>query len=108
MAWEYPYHSGQAQEDLPDQLYGLKVVRSGYLPAWDRPATTTQALVACDSGKSYAGHISDTDVNMHATPAGYDGQGNLGRALFLCPQPECTVSGGHSFLFATLEQWVAC
>ncbi len=38
MAWEYPYHSGQAQEDLPDRLvpaslYGLKVVRPGYLLA---------------------------------------------------------------------------
>ena len=35
MAWEYPYHSGQAQEDLPDQLvpgslYGLKVTRGAF------------------------------------------------------------------------------
>ncbi len=66
-----------------------------------------QALTACDSGKGYADHISDTDVNTHAHPAGYVGQGHLGRALFVCPQPECTVAGGHSFLFATLEQWVA-
>ncbi len=82
MAWEYPYHSGQAQEDLPDclvpvSLYGLKVVRPGYLSASDRPATVTQALVAWDSGKGYGDHISDTDVNMHAAPAGYDGQGHL-------------------------------
>ncbi len=112
MTWEYPYHSGQAQEDLPDRLvpeslYGLKVVTPGYLSASDRPATATQALVPCDSGKGYADHISDTDVNTHDTPAGYDGQGHLGRALFVCPQPECTVARGHSFLFETLEQGVA-
>ncbi len=112
MAWEYPYHSGQAQEDLPDRLvpaslYGLKVVRPGYLSPSDRPATLTQILAACDSSKGYVDHISDTDVNTHATPAGYDGQGHLGRARFVCPQPECTVAGGYSFLFATIEQWVA-
>ncbi len=112
MSWEYPYHSGQAQEDLPNRLvpaslYGLKVVRPGYLSASDKPATTTQTLVAYGSGKGFVDHISDTDVNTHATPAGYDGQGHLGRALFVCPQPECTVAWGHSFLFTTIEQWAA-
>ncbi len=112
MAWEYPYHSGQAQEDLPDRLVpasldGLKVVRPGYLLAFDRPATLAQATAGCDSGKGYADHISDTDVNKHAHPAGYVGQSHQGRALFVCPQPQCTVAGGHSFLFATLEQCVA-
>ncbi len=66
-----------------------------------------QALAACDRGKGYADHICDTDVNQHAHPAGYNGQGHQGRALFVCHQPECTVAGGHSFLFATVEQWVA-
>ncbi len=86
MTWEYPYHSGQAQEDLPDQLVlaglnGLKVVRPGYLLASDRLATVAQALMACDSGKRYADHISDTHFNTHATPVGYDGQGTL---VWLC------------------------
>ena len=112
MSWEYPYHSGQVQEDLPDRLvpasqYRLKVVRHGYLSASEKPATATQTLAPYDSGKSFVDHINDTDVNTHTTPAGYDGQGHLGRALFVCPQPECTVAGGHSFLFATIEQWAA-
>ncbi len=92
---------------MPASLYGLKVVRPRTLSAFDRPATAAQAPATCDSGKGYADHISDTDVHEHVHPAGYVGQGNLGRALFDCPQPECTVAGGHSFLFATLEQWVA-
>ena len=109
MALEYPYQNGQAQKDcsdrlVPASLHGLKVVRPGYLLASDRPATSTPA---CDSGKGYADHISDTDVNKHAHLAGYIGQGHQGRALLICPQPECAVAGGHSFLFATLEQWVA-
>ncbi len=108
MSWEYPYHSGQAKEDLPDRLvpaslYGLKVVRPSYLSAYDKLATATQTLAAYDSGKFFVDHISNTDVITHATPAGYVGQGQLGRALFVCPQPECTVAGGHSFLFATIE-----
>ncbi len=113
MAWEYPYHSGQAQEDLPDRLVpaslcGLKVVRPGYLSASDRPATVAQVLTDCESSKGYADHhISDTDVYTHPHPAGYVGQGHLGRALFICSQAECTLAGGHSFLLATLEQWVA-
>ncbi len=103
-----PYHSGQAQEDLPDRLvpasvYGLKVVRLGYLLVSDRPATLTQALAACDSSKGYADHISDTDVNKHAHLAGYGGQGHQGRDLFVCPQPECTVAGVH--FFASLPLW---
>ncbi len=52
-------------------------------------------------------HISDTDVNAHATPVGQVGQGHLGAALFICPQPECTVTGGREFLFATSKQWAA-
>ncbi len=112
MAWEYPYHSDQAQQDLSDQLvpaslYGLKVVRPGYVSAFDRPATSTQETAVCDSGKGYANHISDTDVIKHAHPARYVRQGHQGRALFVCPQPDCTVAGGHPFLFTTLEQWVA-
>ncbi len=44
MAWEYPYHSGQAQEDLSDRfvpasLYGLKVARPSYSSADTKPAT---------------------------------------------------------------------
>ncbi len=46
MAWEYPYHSGQAQEDLSDQLvpaslYGLKVARPSYCSADAKPASAT-------------------------------------------------------------------
>ncbi len=37
---------------------------------------------------------------------GYIGQGHQGRALFICPQPEGTVAGGQSFLFATLKLWI--
>ncbi len=102
MAWEYPYHSGQAQEDLPDQLvpaslYGLKVIRPGYLSAFDVPTTLAQATAACNSGRGYMDHISDSDVDKNAHPVGYAGQGYQGRSLFVCPQPECTVAGGtHS------------
>ncbi len=110
MAWEYLYHSGQAQEDLPDRLvpaslYGLKVARPGYCSADAKPATATQALAAFDSGKGFVDHVCDTDVNAHAIPVGQVGQGHLGAALFVCTQPECTVAGGHELLFATLEQW---
>ncbi len=112
MAWEYPYHCGQAQEDFPDRLvpaslYGLKVVRPGYFSAYDRPATLAPATVACNSGKGYMDRISDSDVDKNVRPVAYAGQGHQGRALFVCPQPECTVAGGHAFLFATLEQWVS-
>ena len=56
MTWEYPYHSGQAQEDLPDRLvpaslYGLKVTRPGYCSADAKPATTTEAPAALRAGK---------------------------------------------------------
>ena len=71
------------------------------------PATATQMLAAFDSGKGFMDHISDTDVNAHATPVGQVGQGHRGAALFICPQPECMVAGGHTFLFATIEQWAA-
>ncbi len=50
-----------------------------------------QTLAAFDSGKDFVDHISDTDVNAHATPVGEVKQGHLGAALFVCPQPECTV-----------------
>ena len=63
--------------------------------------------MAFDSGKGFVDHISDTDVNAHATPVGQVGQGHLGAALFVCPQAECTVAGGHALLFATIEQWAA-
>ncbi len=112
MSWENPYHSGQAQEDRPDRLvsaslYGLKVGRPGHLSASDKPAIATQTLATYDSGKDFVDHISDTDGKTHAMPAGYVEQGHLGRALFVCPQPECTVAGGHLFLFTTIEQWAA-
>ncbi len=112
MAWEYPYHSGQAQEDLPDRLvpaslYGLKVTRPGYCSADARPATATEALAAFESGKGFVNHVCDTDVNAHAVPVGQVGQGHQGAALFVCTQTECTVAGGHELLFATLEQWAA-
>ncbi len=86
MVWEYTYHSSHSQEDLSDQLVpeslcGLKVVRPGYFSAFDRPATSTQATAACDSGKGYADHISDTDVNKHVHPEGY--VGHQGRALLV-------------------------
>ncbi len=47
MTWEYPYHSGQAQEDLSDclvpaSLYGLKVTRPGNCSADAKPATTAE------------------------------------------------------------------
>ncbi len=75
MAWEYPYHSGQAQEDLPDRLvpaslYGLKVARPGYCSADAKPATATQALAAFDSGKGFVDHVCDTDVDAHAILVG--------------------------------------
>ncbi len=112
MAWEYPYHSGQAQEDLPDRLvpaslYGLKVTRPGYCSADARPATATEALAAFESGKGFVNHVCDTDVNAHAVPVGQVGQGHQGAALFVCTQTEGTVAGGHELLFATLEQWAA-
>ena len=112
ISWEYPYHSGQAQQHLPDRLvpaslYGLKVARPGNLSANNKPATAAQTIVAFDSCKGFVDHISVTDVNTHSIPAGYVGQGHLGRALFVGLQLECTVAGGHSFLFATIEQWTA-
>ena len=71
MTWEYPYHSGQAQEDLPDRLvpvslYGLKVTRPGYCSADAKPATTTETLAAFEGGKGFVDHLCDTDVNAHA------------------------------------------
>ena len=109
MSWEYPYHDGQAQEDLPDRLVpaSLKVATPGYCSADAKPSTTTQTLVAFDSGKGFMDQISDTDVNAHITPVGQVGQGHLGAALFVCPQPGCTVAGGHEFLLTTIEQWAA-
>ncbi len=112
MTWEYPCHSGQAQEDLPDRLvpaslYGLKVTRLGYCSADAKPATTAEAQAAFDSGKGFVDHVCDTDVNAHAVLVGRAGQGHQGAALFVCIQPECTVAGGHELLFATLEQWEA-
>ena len=79
----------------------------GYCSPDATPATATQTLTAVDSGKGFVDHISDTDVNAQNTPVGQVGQGHLGAALFVCPQPECTVAGGHTFLFATIEQWAA-
>ncbi len=86
MAWEYPYHSGQAQEDLSDRLvpaslYGLKVTRPSYCSADAKPATATEALAAFESGKGFVDHICDTDVNAHAIPVRQVGQGHLGAAL---------------------------
>ncbi len=112
MAWEYPYHSGQAQEDLPDRLvpaslYELKVARPGYCSADVKTSTATQARAAFESGKGFVDHVCDTDVNAHAIPVGQVGQGHQGAALFVCTQPECTVAGGHKLLFATLEQLAA-
>ncbi len=112
MAWEYSYHCGQAQEDLSDRLvpaslYGMKVVRPGYLSAYHGPATSTQATAACDSGRGYLDHISDSDVHKNARLVAYARQGHQHRALFICPQPKCMMAWGHSFLFAILEQWVA-
>ncbi len=63
--------------------------------------------MASDSRKGFVDHVSDTDVNAHATPVGQVRQGHLGAALFVCTQPECKVAGGHELLFATLEQWAA-
>ncbi len=112
MTWEYPYHSGQAQEDLADllipaSLYGLKVTRPGYRSANAKPATTKDAQAAFDSGRGFLDHVSDTDVNAHSIPVGEVGRGYQGAALFVCAQPECTVAEGHEPLFATLEQWAA-
>ncbi len=112
MTWEYPYHSGQAQEDLADRLipaslYGLKVTRPGYRSANAKPATAKDAQTAFDSGRGFLDHVSDTDVNAHAIPVGEVGWGYQGAALFVCAQPECTVAEGHEPLFATLEQWTA-
>ncbi len=69
MSWEYPYHSGQAQEYLPDRLvpgslYGLKVARPGYLSANYKPATAAQTLVAFDSSKGFV-ITSVTLMRMH-------------------------------------------
>ncbi len=66
MTWEYPYHSGQAQEDLADRLipaslYGLMVTRPGYRSATAKPATAQDAQAAYDSGRGFLDHISDTD-----------------------------------------------
>ncbi len=112
MTWEYPYHSGQAQEDLSDclvpaSLYGLKVTRPGYCSVDDKPATTTEAQAAFDSGRGFVDHVCDTDVNPRAIPVGQVGRGHHGAALFVCVQPECMVARGHELLFATLEQWAA-
>ena len=112
MTSEYPYHSGQAQEDLSDHLipaslYGLKVTHTGYCSADAKPAITAEAQAAFDSGTGFVDHICDTDVNAHAVPVGQTGQGHRGAALFVCVQPECTVTGAHELLFATLEQWAA-
>ncbi len=112
MTWEYPYHSGQAQEDLSDclvpaSLYGLKVTRPGYCSADSKPATTTEAQAAFDSGRGFVDHVCDTDVNPRAIPVGQVGRGHQGAALFVSVQPECTVARGHELLFANLEQWAA-
>ncbi len=79
MAWEYPYHNGQVQEDLPDRLvpaslYGVKVASPGYLSAYHGPATQVQALAAYDSGKWYQ--------DRNATLVGYAGQGHQQQAVF--------------------------
>ncbi len=110
MTWEYPYHSGQAQEDLADRLipaslHGLKVTRPGYCSADAKPATATEAQAAFDSGRGFVDHVSDTAVNT--IPVGQVGRGHQGAALFVCVQPKCTVAKGHKLLFATLEQWAA-
>ncbi len=109
MTLEYPYHSGQTQEDLSDRLvpaslYGLKVTRRGYCSADAKPATTTEEQTAFDSGRGFVDHVCDTDVNPRAIPVGQVRRGHHGAALFVCVQPECTVSRGHELLFATLEQ----
>ncbi len=109
MTWEYPYHSGQAQEDLADRLipaslYGLKVTNPGYRSADAKPATAKEAQAAYDSGRGFLDHVSDMDVNAHAIPVGEVGWGHQGAALFICVQPECVVAEGHESLFATLEQ----
>ncbi len=72
MTWEYPYQSGHAQEDLSDclvpaSLYGLKVTRPGYCSADSKPATTTEAQGAFDSGRGFVDHVCDTDVNPRGT-----------------------------------------
>ncbi len=112
MTWEYPYHIGQAQEDLSDHLvpaslYGLKVTYPGYCSADDKPATTAEAQATFDSGRGFVDHVGDTDMNPPAVPVGQAGHGHRRAALFVCTQPECTVAGGHELLFATLEKWAA-
>ena len=112
MTWEYPYHSGQAQEDLSDRLvpaslYGLKVTRPGYCSADAKPAPTKEAQAAFDSGRGFVDHVCDTDVNPRAIPVGQVGRSHQGAALFVCVQPECAVATGHELLFATVEQWAA-
>ncbi len=112
MTWEYPYHSGQAQEDLSDRLvpaslYGLKVTHLGYCSADAKPTPTIQAQAAFDSGRGFVDHVCDTDVNTCAIPVGQVRRDHHGAALFVCVQPECTAARGHELLFATLEQWVA-
>ncbi len=64
----YPYHSGQAQEDLSDclvpaSLYGLKVTHPGYCSADTRPAPSKEAQAAFDRGRGFVDHVCDTDVN---------------------------------------------
>ncbi len=112
MTCEYPYHRGQAQEDLSDclvpaSLYGLKATRPGYCSADAKPATVAEAQAAFDSRKGFVNHVCDTDMNAYAVPVGRAGQGHQGAALFVCTQPESTVAWGHEPLFATLEQWAA-
>ncbi len=73
MTWEYPYHSGQALEDLSDRLvpaslYGLKVTRLGYCSADAKPAPTKEAQAAFDSGRGFVDHVCDTDLNPRAIP----------------------------------------
>ena len=109
-------HCGQAQGDLPDRLvpaslYGLKMVRPGYLSAYDGPATLAQAIGRPSRPVTVVKGIWITSVimmwtKMHAWWGALDSSHQV-RALFICPQPECSVAGGHGFLFTTLEQWVA-
>ncbi len=83
MAWEYPYHSGQAQEDLPDRLdsaslYGLKVTRPGYCSAMT--ATTAEAQAAFDSGKGFVDHVCDAASSKAKSPALKKSKGSKGLA----------------------------
>ncbi len=75
--------------------------------AFHQTATKEQAQAACGDGKTYKHHISDTDVERDAMPVGYTGMGHQGRAMFTCPQPECSVARDLPILFATLEQRMA-